>query len=333
MQDNVNDKRTDVVVIGAGPVGIACAVEAQRVGLSCVVLEKGSLVNSLIGYPTNMQFFSTPQLLEIGDYPFPTLRYKPLREDGIDYYRSVAAAEDLDVRLHHRVTGLSGESGSFRVETDRGDFESAFVIVATGFFDLPNLLNVPGEELPHVSHYYKEPFGYAMQDVVIIGAKNSAAKAALECYRYGARVTLLVRGPAVSDSVKYWIKPDLENRIKGGEIKAHFNVSIESIDADHVHFLVDGSSQSVHADVVFALTGYLPDFTLLERMGIGFADDPAKTPLLDAETNETSRPGVYMAGTVCGGRNTSRWFIENGRHHAKAIAADMKTKVEAGVSG
>lgn len=320
-----NHRVTDVIVVGAGPVGLACAIEVKRKGLSCIVLEKGVLVNSLVGYPTNMQFFSTPSLLEIGDHPFPTIRYKPIREDGIDYYRRVAESEALDIRLRNRVLSLDGSDGRFRVITNQGSFDARKVILATGFFDKPVMLDVPGESLSHVTHYYKEPFGYALQNVVVIGAKNSAAKAALECYRFGARVTVLVRGDKLSDSIKYWIKPDLENRIADGAIKARFGVTIESIDDASVTFReADGSRDSVPADVVLAMTGYRPDYDFLGAMGIAIDEDDARTPLLDEHTFETSRRGLYMAGTVCGGLNTSRWFIENGRHHAQAIATSIE---------
>ncbi|NNE34496.1 MAG: YpdA family putative bacillithiol disulfide reductase [Rhodothermales bacterium] len=332
--------QTNVVVIGAGPVGLACAIELKRVGVAAIVLEKGALVNSLVGYPTNMQFFSTPSLLEIGGHPFPTVRYKPIREDGIDYYRGVAVAEELDIRLGQRVRRVAGSEGMLTVETEQASFEARHVIVATGFFDEPVLLNVPGEELPHVTHYYKEPFEYALRDVVVIGAKNSAAKAALECYRYGARVTMLIRGDAVSDSVKYWIKPDLENRIAAGEITAFFNAATTSIDERFVHFdsvaetsdepslaaAGTTSSHSVPADVVLALTGYKPDYVFLEELGITFDDDVDRTPVL-SDDFETSRRGIFMAGTVCGGLNTSRWFIENGRHHAALIAAVISERI------
>ena len=219
----------DVVVIGAGPVGLACALEVQRVGLTAVVVDKGALVNSIIGYPTNMEFFSTPELLEIGGHPFPTSSYKPLREDGLDYYRRVAQTENLDLRLYERVTGLEGEPGKYEVVTEKGRIECASVIIATGFYDVPNYLNVPGEDLPHVNHYYKEPYAHVGQDVVVVGAKNSSAKAALALARAGARATLVVRGPAVADTVKYWIRPDLLNRIAEGRIRAYFNTTITAI--------------------------------------------------------------------------------------------------------
>ena len=312
----------DAVVIGAGPVGLACALELGRRGRAVAVVEKGTLTNSLVGYPTNMEFFSTPDLLEIGGYPFPTRGYKPLREDALDYYRRVATAERLDLRLHTRVTGLSGEAGAFTVETDRGPLETRRVVVATGFFDTPNGCGVPGEDLPHVHHYYREPYAHVGQRVVVVGAKNSAAKAALSLYRAGAHATLVVRGAEVSPSVKYWIRPDLLNRIAEGSIDARFNTAVTAITPDAVETSGPDGPQKIPADAVYLLTGYRPDYGLLGALGVATApDDPARTPVYDPATMETNRPGVYVAGTVCGGLATSRWFIENGRAHAALIAA------------
>jgi thioredoxin reductase (NADPH) len=284
-----------------------------------MVIEKGALVNSLVGYPTNMEFFSTPELLEIGGYPFTTHAYKPLREEALDYYRRVAGAEQLDVRLYERVVGLEGKDGAYTVLTDRGRYTSRKVVVSTGFFDTPNLLGIPGEDLAKVAHYYKEPFAYANQEVAVIGAKNSAAKAALGCFRSGARVTLIVRGPAVSDKVKYWLKPDLENRIKEGSIRALFNTTVESITPSTLHLRTPDGPSELANDWVLALTGYVPDYPLLAALGIDTKADPACTPVYNEENFETNRPGLYLAGTVCGGLNTSRWFIENGRFHARRI--------------
>ncbi|WP_375435892.1 YpdA family putative bacillithiol disulfide reductase [uncultured Hymenobacter sp.] len=313
----------DVVVIGAGPVGLACALEVQRCGLTAVVIDKGALVNSIIGYPTNMEFFSTPELLEIGGHAFPTSSYKPLREDGIDYYRRVAQTENLSLRLYERVTGLEGEPGNYEVVTEKGRINCRYVVVATGFYDVPNYLNVPGEDLPHVSHYYKEPYAHAHQDVVVVGAKNSSAKAALQLLRAGARVTMIIRGAEISNSVKYWIRPDLLNRIKEGRIKAHFNTTIQRITSDTLEVSTPEGPLTIPATYVYALTGYHPDFSFLAALGITCELDAAQTPTHDAETLETNRPGVYLAGTVCGGLNTSRWFIENGRYHAQVIAAHL----------
>ena len=322
----------DILIIGAGPVGLACALEAQRRGLRTAVVEKGALVNSVVGYPTNMEFFSTPELLEIGGYPFPSNHYKPLREDALDYYQRVARSENLTLRLHEKVLALTGEQGNFTVTTDKGETQTRNVVVATGFYDMPNPLNVPGEDLPHVSHYYKEPYQHASQRVVVIGAKNSSAKAALQLTRAGVSVTLLVRGPAISDSVKYWIRPDLINRIAEGRITAHFNTTITAIRPGAVDILTPDGPLAVPTDFVYALTGYHPDEALLGRLGIEpDPADEARAPLFDPATHETTRTGLFVAGTVCGGRATSRWFIENGRHHAQLIAAHLTRQVEVGV--
>ncbi|WP_400192553.1 YpdA family putative bacillithiol disulfide reductase [Hymenobacter sp. B81] len=316
----------DVAVIGAGPVGLACALEIQRRGRRVAVFDKGALVNSLVGYPTNMEFFSTPELLEIGGYPFPTAHYKPIREEALDYYRRVAEAEKLPLRLYERVTGLAGEAGRFELHTSRGTVPVRAVVVATGFFDVPNRLGLPGEDLPHVSHYYKEPYAHAGQRVVVVGAKNSSAKAALALTRAGARVTLVVRGAALSESVKYWIRPDLLNRIAEGRITALYNTTLQAITPDAVQVLGPDGPQALPADFVYALTGYRPDYALLAALGVACQSDEACTPHYDPESFETNRPGVYLAGTVCGGLNTSRWFIENGRHHAQVIAGHLASR-------
>jgi thioredoxin reductase (NADPH) len=318
-------EKLDAVVIGAGPVGLACALEIQRQGLTVAVVDKGALVNSIVGYPTQMEFFSTPELLEIGGHPFPMASYKPHREDALDYYQRVAATEKLDLRLYERVTGLRGQAGDFVVETNKGEIAARAVVVATGFFDVPNQMNIPGEDLPHVNHYFKEPYAHAGQDVVVIGAKNSSAKAALSLVRAGARVTLVVRGPEVAETVKYWIRPDLLNRIKEGRITAYYNTTIDAFTPTSVEVTTPDGPRSIPADYVYALTGYRPDYTLLVDMLALPLDenDTALPPIFDVTTHETARPGVYVAGTVCGGLATSRWFIENGRHHAQLIATAL----------
>ena len=313
----------DVIVIGGGPVGLACAIEAQRVGLTARVLEKGALVNSIVGYPLNMEFFSTPELIEIGGHPFPIPRYKPTREDALEYYRLVAARDDLDLRLYEPVLDLRGARGRFTVVTAKGEHQARNVVVATGFFDRPNRLDVPGEDLPKVVHYYREPYPYARQKVAVIGARNSAAKAALDCYRHGAEVTLIVRSAVLSDRIKYWIRPDLENRIKEGSIRALFEACVVEIREASLLVKTAAGTEEFANDWVLAMTGYHPDFEFLERIGISFADDPSRTPRYDERTFETTRPGLYIAGTVCGGYHTSRWFIENGRFHARQIATHI----------
>lgn len=312
----------DLLVVGAGPIGLACALEATRVGLTARVVEKGAIVNSLVGYPTQMEFFSTPELLEIGGHPLATTLYKPRREEAIDYYRGVAQREGLDVRLGERVEAVGGEAGGFTVVTSKGTHRARAVVLATGFFDQPNRLGVEGDDLPHVAHYYKEPYPYSGRDVVVIGAKNSAAKAALEINRHGGRVTLIVRGDEITTSVKYWIRPDLLNRIKEGSIEAHFRSTVERITPEAVHVATPDGRLVVPADFVLSLTGYHPDFSLLDRLGVETAG-PDRAPVLDPDTMESARSGVYLAGTVCGGYATSRWFIENGRIHAARIAAHL----------
>jgi thioredoxin reductase (NADPH) len=310
----------DVVVIGAGPVGLACAIEAQRERLTAVVIDKGAIANSILGYPARMEFFSTPDLIEIGGYPFPVQQYKPSREDALEYYRSVAQREAVDLRLYETVLDVQGSQGDFRVVTSRGEHRARHAVVAVGFFDHPNRLNVPGEDLPKVTHYYREPFQYVRQRVAVIGARNSAAKAALDCYRHGADVTLVVRSPALSEKIKYWIKPDLENRIKEGSIRAFLGTSVEEIRESTIVLGTPDGVREIANDWVLAMTGYHPDFAFLERLGIAFADDQYRTPVFDDTSFETNRRGIYIAGTVCGGYHTSRWFIENGRFHARQIA-------------
>jgi thioredoxin reductase (NADPH) len=310
----------DLIVIGAGPVGLACAIEARREGLAARVIEKGALVNSIVGYPVNMEFFSTPELIEIGGYPFPVQQYKPTREEAIEYYRGVAQREALDLRLYERVLRVDGTRGGFVVKTPRGEHRAGNVVVCTGFFDRPNLLEVPGEDLAKVTHYYREPYPYVRQRVVVVGAKNSAAKAALDLYRHGAEVTLVVRAEALSEKIKYWIRPDLENRIAEGSIRAFFRSTVTEIRPDSVTIATPDGPVEVGNDFVLAMTGYRPDYAFLESLGIGFTDDACRTPIVDDATFQSTVPGIYLAGTVCGGYCTSRWFIENGRFHARQIA-------------
>lgn len=310
----------DVIVIGAGPVGLACAIAAQREGLTARVIDKGTLVNSIVGYPSMMEFFSTPELIEIGGYPFAIPHYKPTREDAIEYYRSVSARERIDVHLYERVLDVRGTRGSFTITTSKAEHLARHVVVATGFFDHPTLLNVPGEDLPRVTHYYREPYAYVGQQVLVVGARNSAAKAALDCYRHGAHVTLVVRGSSLSDRIKYWIRPDIENRIKEGNIRAFFGTTVTEILESSVKLKTPAGVEEIANDWVLAMTGYRPDFALLERLGVPCGDDVHRTPIYDEVTFETRRSGVYIAGTVCGGYDTGRWFIENGRFHAGQIA-------------
>lgn len=321
----------DVLVIGAGPTGMASAIEAQRAGFSVVCVDKGCLVNSLFHYPANMTFFTTPELLEIGDLPFTTANQKPNRHEALEYYRNVAQHYQLQVRQYQRVTSVSGSDGAFQVHTvDR--FEQAHtytakkLVVATGYYDLPNTMQVPGEELPKVMHYYGEPHPYFDTDVLIVGAKNSAAIAALELWRRGARVTLVHRGPGIHNNVKYWIKPDIENRIKNGEVAAYFNSCVLEILPESVRIKTPAGERTLKNDFVFALTGYHPDYDFLTSMGIEL-QKPEMRPVCNPKTFESNVPGIYVAGVIVAGARTSEIFIENGRFHGRQIANDLKEKI------
>jgi len=321
----------DVLVIGAGPTGMASAIEAQRSGFTAALVDKGCLVNSLFHYPANMVFFTTPELLEIGDIPFSSANQKPNRQEALEYYRNVAQHYRLDVRQYQRVTGVSGGDGFFRVHVlDRYgkklEYAARKIVVATGYYDLPNYIGIPGEDLPKVLHYYGEPHPYFASDVLIIGAKNSAAIAALELWRRGARVTMVHRGPGIHQNVKYWIKPDIENRIKNGEVTAYFHSAVEEIMPESVRVRSPEGVRTLKNDFVFALTGYHPDYDLLESLGIEL-DKKDMRPACNPETFESNVPGIYVAGVVVAGSRTSEIFIENGRFHGRQIAADLKRKL------
>jgi len=321
----------DVVVIGAGPTGLACAIDAKRAGFTTVNIDKGCLVNSLSNYPTGMVFFTTPELLEIGDVPFPSAHQKPTRLEALEYYRKVTEKYALVVRQYQPVSRISGSDGAFRVSTtdmcgEAHEYTARKLVIATGYYDIPNLLNVPGEGLPKVIHYYKEPHPYFDSDVVVVGAKNSAAIAALDLWRHGARVTLVHRGPAISDHVKYWIKPDLENRIRAGEIKAYFNTPIREIAPDSVLLAAPEGEIRIKNDFVMAMTGYRPDFSFLEAAGVELAG-PDRRPKMNPETLESNVPGLYLAGVIVAGTRTNEVFIENGRFHGRQIAADLMKKL------
>jgi thioredoxin reductase (NADPH) len=321
----------DVLVIGAGPTGMACAIEAQRAGFTSAMVDKGCLVNSLFHYPANMVFFTTPELLEIGDIPFTTANQKPNRSEALEYYRNVAQHYRLDVRQYQRVASVTGYDGAFRVETQDlhghdHEYVARKIVVATGYYDRPNYLGIPGEDLPKVMHYYKDPHPYFDMDVLIIGAKNSASIAALELWRRGSRVTMVHRGPEIHRNVKYWIKPDIENRIKNGEVAAYFNSCVLEIRAEEVRIKTPDGERVLKNDFVFALTGYHPDYEFLESLGIELTR-PEMRPVCDPQTFESNVPGIYVAGVVVSGARTSEIFIENGRFHGKQIADDLKTKL------
>ena len=315
----------DLVIIGCGPVGLTCGIEAKRNGLDAVIVEKGTLVNSLVGYPLHMEFFSTPERLEIGGYPFATLRYKPLRSEALEYYRRVAEQEQLAIRLYERVLGVDGTDNAFQVITTKGTIACRKVVVATGFFDFPNRLGVPGEDLSKVTHYYREPHAYTRQKVAVIGGKNSAAKAALECFRHGADVTLIHRGSEPSDRIKYWILPDLQYRIRDGSIRTHFETTVSAIEPHRLQLHGPDGPFSIENDFVLAMTGYQPDYRFLRALGVSTRDDEYCTPEHDPDSFESNRAGLYLAGTVCGGLKTNRWFIENGRFHAAQIIQHITT--------
>ena len=324
----------DLLCIGAGPTGLACAIEAKRAGLRPLVIDKGCLCNSLYHYPVNMVFFTTPELLEIGDLPLVCAAEKPTRIEALKYYRKTVEHYDLELRLGELVTGVSGSDGRFEVHTRTPQgapavYHARKLAVATGYYDLPNRLGVPGEDLPHVSHYYTEPHPFWRRDVVIIGGKNSAAEAALDLYRNGARVTIVHRQSTMGSTLKYWIKPDIENRIKAGQVRALFDTRVVSIDRDFVNVSGPGPNgereQKIPAVQVFALTGYHPDFTFLRSLGIQL--DPATNkPAINPQTHESNVPGLNLAGVVIGGNHTSEIFIENGRFHGKQIVAALTGK-------
>jgi thioredoxin reductase (NADPH) len=321
----------DVLVIGAGPTGMACAIEAQRAGFTSVMVDKCCLVNSLFHYPANMVFFTTPELLEIGDIPFTTANQKPNRSEALEYYRNVAQHYRLDVRQYQRVASVTGYDGAFRIETqdlhgNDHEYVARKIVVATGYYDRPNYLGIPGEDLAKVMHYYKDPHPYFDMDVLIIGAKNSASIAALELWRRGSRVTMVHRGPEIHRNVKYWIKPDIENRIKNGEVTAYFNSCVLEIRPQEVRIKTPEGERVLKNDFVFALTGYHPDYEFLESVGIELTR-PEMRPVCDPQTFESNVPGIYVAGVVVSGARTSEIFIENGRFHGKQIADDLKTKL------
>jgi thioredoxin reductase (NADPH) len=317
----------DVICVGAGPTGLACAIEVKRAGLRPLVIDKGVLCNSIYRYPVNMVFFTTPELLEIGDLPFVSSAEKPNRVETLKYYRKCVEHYDLELRLGEMVTRVDGADGNFRVDTKTQDgateqYEARKLIVATGYYDLPNCLGVPGEDLPHVSHYYTEPHPFWRRDVVVIGGKNSAAEAALDLYRTGARVTLVHRRAELGSTIKYWVRPDIENRIKAGQIKALFNTHVVRITSEFVHVSGPDGEKMVPAVEVFALTGYHPDFDFLRQLGVKL-DPETNKPALDPQTLESNVPGLYLAGVVIGGKHTSEIFIENGRFHGKQIIAAL----------
>lgn len=316
----------DIIIVGAGPIGIACGIEAKRAGLSYMIIEKGPLVNSLYNYPLNMTFFSTSDRLEIGGVPFISHGPKPNRAEALEYFRRVCMSHSLHLRLYEEVLVVKKIDASFLVSTSKGEYTCKNIVLALGFYDRPYLLNVPGEDLAKVKHYYDEPHPYFEQRIVVVGAANSAVDVALETYRKGADVTMVIRESEISKSVKYWVKPDMENRIKEGSIKAFFNSTVSEIRPGEVVISTPDGIVTVENDFVLAMTGYQPPFEFMESMGVQFRDDEDHTPVYNEATMESNVAGIYLAGVVCGGLRTNKWFIENSRAHAELIVKAIKGK-------
>jgi thioredoxin reductase (NADPH) len=316
------ERAWDVIIIGAGPIGLACAIEAKKAGLQYLILEKGCLVNSLYNYPHNMTFFSTSDRLEIGGVPFISNNPKPTRAEALEYYRRVCSSWQLNVNLYERVQSVN-KNQDFTITTTKSVYKSRTIILALGFYDLPYLLNVEGEDLPKVKHYYDEPHPYFAQKVAVVGAANSAVDVALETWRKGAEVTMVIREEAIRESVKYWVKPDIENRIKEGSIKAYFNSSVARITPQTIEVKTPAGIVTLENDFVLAMTGYQPPFEFMEAMGVAFDMDEFHTPIYNEQTMESNVPGLYLAGVVVGGLKTNKWFIENSRVHAELIVNEL----------
>ncbi|MBZ9632012.1 YpdA family putative bacillithiol disulfide reductase [Salegentibacter sp. LM13S] len=319
----------DVIIIGGGPIGIACALEAEKKKLSYLILEKGCLVNSLYHYPTNMTFFSTSEKLELNGIPFISNNPKPRKAEALEYYRRITTSNNININLFEKVTQVEAEGNEHEVTTIKGKYKAKNVVIATGFYDIPNYLNIPGEDLPKVAHYYGDPHYYATQKTIVVGASNSAVDAALEIYRKGGEVTMIVRKEEIGRRVKYWVRPDIDNRIKEGSIKALFNANLKEIRENDVIIETPEGEQKLENDFVLMLTGYRPNFEFLKKMGINLSDDGRKIPQYDAETMETNVKGIYLAGVICGGVETHKWFIENSRVHAEMIMEDLSKKAKA----
>lgn len=313
----------DVIIVGAGPIGLACAIEAKKNNLKYIILEKGTLVDSIYNYPLNMVFFSTSERLEIGGVPFISHGIKPTRTEALEYYRRVKTSHELNLSLYDEVYKISKSNSGFNVESKSGNYKTTKVVIATGFFLYPNKMNVPGEELPKVLHYYKEPHPFNDRKILVVGAGNSAVDVALETYRRGAEVTMVIRGGKIDDGVKYWVRPDIENRIAEGSIRAYFHSSLTEITETNVSIKTPQGVVTIKNDFVLAMTGYHPDFKFLTDCGIIISDDDKKIPFHDQDTFETNIPGLYLAGVVCGGMDTGRWFIENSRYHAENVIKNI----------
>lgn len=316
----------DVLIIGGGPIGIACALEAKKKNLSYIIIEKGALVNSIYNYPDKMTFFSTSEKLELDDIPFVSSSPKPSKQEALEYYRRIVQSKQIQIQLFEMVENVINEDHIFNVRTSKSIYKSKHLVVATGFYDIPNYLNIPGEDLDKVTHYYGDPHYYATQKVVVVGASNSSVDAALETYRKGADVTMIVRGDQIGERVKYWVRPDIINRIKEGSIQAYFNAELTEIGENHVKFKdKDSHTQKIENDFVLALTGYRPNFGFLKKLGVELSDDQMSIPTYNEQTMKTNVEGLYLAGVICGGMETHKWFIENSRIHAKMIMEDIKS--------
>lgn len=316
-------KDYDLLIIGGGPIGLACGLEAQKAGLEYLILEKGALVNSLFHYPVNMTFFSTSERLEIGGIPFVSNNAKPTRSEALEYYRRVAASQNLRLNLYETVRAAIKKGTAFEVTTDKGIYQAEHIALATGFYDAPVRLGIEGEDLPKVTHYYHEPHGYYRQKVVVVGANNSAVDAALETWRKGAEVTMVVRTDDIGERVKYWARPDIVNRIQEGSIKAYFQSELSAIRAQEVDIQTPGGQVTIPNDFVIAATGYQPNIAFLQQLGVALSADGKFYPTYDPETQESNVPGLFLAGVVCGGMDTHVWFIENSRVHAEKIVAEV----------
>ncbi|CAM3297887.1 YpdA family putative bacillithiol disulfide reductase [Aequorivita lipolytica] len=316
---SIDEAPKDVLIIGAGPIGIACALECKKKGLNYVVMEKGTLTNSIYNYPLNMTFFSTSEKLEIDNIPFISNNPKPTRNEALEYYRRVATSNKLQINLYEEIISVEKYENQFEITSNKKTYTAKNIIVSTGFYDIPQLLNVEGESLPKVMHYYKEAHPFVMQKVVVVGASNSAVDAALEIWRKGGDVTMVVRGPEIGERVKYWVKPDIENRIKEGSINAYFNAEIQKITETEVFINTPNGIEILQNDFLIALTGYRPNFDFLKRLGVQISTDSVQLPNYNPETMETNVSGLYLAGVICGGLETHKWFIENSRIHAQII--------------
>jgi thioredoxin reductase (NADPH) len=316
----------DVLIIGGGPIGLACGLEAKKAGLLYLILEKGVLVNSLYHYPSNMTFFSTSERIEIGNIPFVSNNVKPTRPEALEYYRRIAVSQQLDIRLQEAVMDVESHGDFYLVTTSLSRYSTKNLIIATGFYDFPNLLHIPGEDLPKVRHYYREPHFYAMQKLLIVGANNSAVDAALESFRKGASVTMVIREAEIGKRVKYWVRPDIINRIEEGSVKAYFNSSLLAVRSKQVDIETPEGIITLANDYVLLMTGYRPDFAFLEKLGIELSNDGKRYPTYDKETMESNRKNIYLAGVVCGGMDTHIWFIENSRVHAPQIIRAILAK-------